>query len=129
MNRMKLPLNLHIYQAIALLSAFTLFAGCETEDEDYDHVPSPGNGSLIIDNDSDSDMALFLDGSYTSSINDGETRIIDIAPGLYRIVLDENDGNRSYRSDIDILENRLTILNVSKDLSDGYSYSVTIAFQ
>ena len=88
-----------------LSASLCLWLGAGCDEEAYeDHVPSAGNGSLIID-------------AY---------RIFDLAPGLHRLVAAEaGEGDRSYRDDIDILEGRLTIVELwSGSTTDGYDATV-----
>jgi hypothetical protein len=86
-----------------------LIGGCE--DDDYNHVPAPGQGTLIVDNDHAEDISLYIDGERIREIKDGHESFNDIAPGLYRVVLIDDDGV-AYRDDVDIIEGRLTILEV-----------------
>ncbi len=103
-------------------------SGCEYEDDYYDHVPPPGKGSIIIDNNSSHDINFYLDGERLSEIGDYRVRIFDLSPGVSRIVLDEKDGDTTYRDDVDILEGRLTILRIWAAI-DAAEYTVEIDFE
>jgi hypothetical protein len=103
--------------------------GCDTEEGYLDHNPPDGQGSLIIDNHTGDDIAVFVDGSQTATVNDSSDRILDMVPGAYRLVLvEKDDGDRSYSSDVDVLEGRLTILDVWSS-GDPDEYSVETSFE
>lgn len=102
--------------------------GCEDEDDYLDHVPPEDLGSMIIDNKTYDEINLYVNGDYTSQVGEYRERIFDLAPGIYRVVLDEEDGNRTYREDIDVLEGRLTVLQVREDFSSS-EYNVDIFFE
>lgn len=104
-----------------------ILTGCDDEDY-YDYVPPAGKGSLVIDNNTFDDILLYVDGVYTTKVNDGSERILDYDPGLYRITLIEDEGSRNYRGDTDILEGRLTILDVIEDVNDLTEYDVLMEF-
>ena len=111
----------------ACVLAALLCLGCE--DDDYlDHNPPPGQGSLIIDNRTSIDFDLFVDGEFTTEVKDGRERVLDLSPGIYRVVLDSDDDfYGSFREDIDILEGRLTILRIYPEFSGpSADYTVTI---
>jgi len=100
-----------------VLAVMLLSWGCEDDDDFYDHRPPGGNGSLVVDNNTSDDFDLFVDGVRVSEVKDGRERIFDYPPGVYRVVLDPEDGFDSFREDVDILEGRLTILHVDADFS------------
>jgi hypothetical protein len=107
--------------------ALWLAAGCE-EHEDFDHDPPPGLGSLVIDNWVADDLDVFLDGEYAGEVDDNSDRIFDLAPGVYRLVLSDDDGDRSFRDDVDVLEGRLTVLTVRYGGADSASFLVNLRF-
>ena len=47
---------------------------------------------------------------------------------MYRVVLEQQGGDRQFRDDVDILINRLTILDVLTDPTDTEKYDVQIRF-
>ena len=96
-----------------LLICLGLALGCNEEDKFREHIPPLGMGSLIINNNTLENINLFIDGAFTNLVQEDSAETIDMAPGTYRIVLDSEDSNRTYREYTDILENRLTILHVS----------------
>jgi len=102
--------------------------GCEDGD-DYDHTPPSGQGSLVIENLTSDDIDLFIDGAYHSEVGDGHHRTVDLDPGLYRVVLNEDgDGVRNFRGDVDILSGRLTILDVAFGSAGSSEYDVRTRF-
>ncbi|MFW6151503.1 MAG: hypothetical protein ACOC6C_00850 [Verrucomicrobiota bacterium] len=121
-------MRIYAKAVIAFAFLFVIASGCEYEDDYYDHVPPPGKGSLIIDNNSADDINLYLDGERISEIGDYRVRILDLSPGVGRIVLDEEDGDTTFRDDIDILEGRLTILRIWTTINAA-EYTVEIDFE
>lgn len=103
--------------AVALLTLLPAVTGCDDEEDYRDHEPPAGMGSLIVDNNSPEDIDIYLDAALDSRVKDGDDRIIDLAPGDYRVVLDSDDSDRLYSATMDILEGRLTILHVSIAIS------------
>ena len=105
--------------------------GCD-EDEDYlDHEPPEGQGSLVVVNDSWDDLSLYLDGVYVEKVNENSDETLDLDPGVYRVVLMERrNGDRSYRDDVDVLVDKLTLLQVSDSGADtDGEYSVILTFE
>ena len=96
--------------AAGLLAAALLLPGCD--DDDIDHSPPAGQGSIVIENDGYEDVDVYIDGAYQARVKDGHWRAFDCPPGVYRVVLDEDDSDRTYRDDVDVLVGRLTVLDV-----------------
>jgi hypothetical protein len=116
-----------LWGALLAVPLVLVMTGCETEDYS-DHKPPAGQGSLIVDNHTADHISIFLDGAARGEVNDSSDRILDLKPGVYRLVLTEEDGgNRSYGADVDVLEGRLTILEVWTS-SDPHAYDVTTRF-
>ena len=103
-----------------------VLVGCD--EEQFDHVPAAGMGTLIIDNDTTDDIDIFVDGLLLGQVDDYDDSYTDMMPGVYRIVLADEDGHRSYREYLDILPGRLTILHVD-DTSTWGDYSVWVEFR
>ena len=105
--------------------------GCDEDDDYLDHEPPEGQGSLIVVNESWDDLSLYLDGELTTKVTERSDRTLDMAPGVYRVVLMERRyGDRSYRDDVDILADKLTVLQVSETGVDtSGEYSVTLTFE
>ena len=83
---------------------------------------------MIVDNDTTDDISVFVDGAALPETPEGKYRAYDLDPGVRRVVLDQQGGDHNYRGDIDILEGRLTILEVEFDLDDADDYDVFIRF-
>ena len=99
------------------------------DDSSFDHDPPDGKGSMIVDNNSATDTGVYLNGTFVGYAKSGDSTIFDLEPGHYRLVLDAVDGSRNYRDDIDVLEDRLTILDVLYDAANTYLYYVIIYFE
>ena len=103
----------------ALCTTFLLlgFTGCEDHEDHYnDHVPPTGKGSLVIDNLTVDDINAYVDGQSAAHVRDGHYEIVDLAPGRYSLVLDEDGGSRDARVHVEILNGRLTILRVTAEV-------------
>lgn len=118
---------LRISLLLTLVAAALSTSSCETKT--YDHTPPPGKGSIVVDNNSGSDTELYLNGSFVGKAESGDVTVFDISPGQYRLVLAETDGYRNYRDYVDVLENRLTILDVMTDYSSSSLYYVVVDFE
>ncbi|MDD4869756.1 MAG: hypothetical protein PHR77_04285 [Kiritimatiellae bacterium] len=115
----------HYLKFIFLITGILMalvFAGCDDNDSYYDHVPPAGQGSLVVDNGTGDDISVYIDGVRMTGVDDGDAGIIDLAPGVYRLVLDSDHSERSYRADMDILQNRLTIMEVWPSSANNYYY-------
>lgn len=113
----------------AALCVPLLFCGCESNSDEYlDHDPPDGQGSLVIDNSTAYDVQLFLNGEAQMEIDYAAYDIVDLAPGVYRVVLTESDGFRSFRDDVDILAGTLTVLLVDVVSSNSQNFTVDVEF-
>lgn len=102
-------------------------AGCDdSSDNDFDHTAPAGQGALIVDNRTYDDINVYVDGIRVGKVGDYDDRAFDLNPGTHRVVLDQEDGGRNAADDIDILEGRLTVLQVESEgtFSDDYRLSV-----
>ncbi len=102
-----------------------LFAGCD--DKDFKHDPPPGQGSVIVDNHSSDIIHVYISGTYTNDVGDYDYEAYDRDPGLYRVVLDQKRGDRSYSHDVDVIEGKRTVLKVSVNEWD-WEYDVSIYY-
>jgi len=117
-----------LWVALLAVSLVPMMTGCEANGYS-DHNPPAGQGSLVVDNHTADDIAIFLNGENRGHVNNSSDRILDLEPGVYRLVLtDEEGGDRSYAADVDVLEGRLTILEVWT-ASDPHAYDVTTRFE
>ena len=92
--------------------------GCEWDD-DVDHDPPAGQGSLVVQNRTASDINIFIDGLRVGEAQDFDDDTTDLHPGSYRVVLDQDDGNRYFAEDADIIEGKVTVWEVFES-SSGY---------
>lgn len=103
-----------------------LSVGCE---KDYrDHEPPEGMGSLVVDNRTSRRIDIFIQGYKTNSVSSFSYRTMDMNPGEYRVVLDERNGEKYYKNDVDVLEDRLTIMEVF-DGTSTYTFNVRVSFR
>ncbi|NLB54471.1 MAG: hypothetical protein GX811_01660 [Lentisphaerae bacterium] len=107
-----------------LLLTLLFAAGCEKKY--HEHQPPTGEGSLVLDNRTSSDINLYLDGKYTNRVYAMDYRVIDLTPGAYRLVLEQRRGTKYFGTDIDVLEDRLTILDIYDDGWQKYEVITTI---
>lgn len=106
-----------------LLVSIALLCGCE-DDDNINHTPPAGMGALGIDNRTSSDIDIYIDGTKSSSVNDWHVRVLDLEPGVYRLVLNDEDGYRNYSDDIDILADKVTELTVTDSIAYGDRFDV-----
>ncbi len=110
--------------ALGLLLATA--AGCG---RDEDHTPPAGMGSIMLRNNSGDDIHVYFNGALASNRADyANTTPYDLAPGSYRVSLTERRGWRSWSGFVDVLEKRLTFMDVQVDLQNSYAYDVVIFF-
>lgn len=102
------------------------FTGCDSSD---DHrTPPVGKGSIYIDNISADRLRVYLNGGEVESIGTSDERYYDLNPGVYRVSLDGSSTDRSWRGDVDVLEGRITIMEVFIDGVDYTTYRTRIYF-
>jgi hypothetical protein len=101
--------------------------GCDDGPDDYD--PPAGYGALSVDNQTSTDIYVYVDGLEVGKVGDFSDKHFDLTPGIHRVVLDEHDGSRNWRMNIDILDDRLTILKVTLDTWDNDDYNVSVDFE
>jgi hypothetical protein len=112
----------------AMAAAAWLAAGCELDDgHDIDHTPAEGLGSLVVDNNTPDDIDVYVDSVSVGRARDDSSPAFDLKPGTHSVLLVQDDRDRNYRSDVDILAGRLTILRVSIRLDDD-DYRVEIDY-
>lgn len=121
--------SLRCFPVLVLTALLPLVVGCDWDDSDdhEDYQPPEGVGALRVDNNTGDDIRVYVDGVQQGTTGDYSDRVFNLNPGVYRVVLDQKNGDRSYRDDIDIIENRLTVLDVSYDndpFDDDYDVEV-----
>ena len=112
---------------MAVVLASGLAAGCD-DDDDYDHDVPAGQGSLVVDNFTVDRVRVYVDGEKMDSVGDGDHRYYDLAPGVHRVALDGDDTDRSWADDVDVLDGRLTVLEVRSAAFDYDDFDVRIYF-
>jgi hypothetical protein len=100
-------------------------SGCDSDR--FDHTPPAGQGTMIVDNLIADDLLVYVNGRSVFTVNDYDHELVDLDPGLYRVVIDEKHGFHSYSGDLDILEGQLTVLEV-KGCYSADDYDVRIYF-
>jgi hypothetical protein len=102
-------------------------AGCSGRDDD--HTPPAGMGSIMLRNNSGDDIYVYFDGHIADTRADAaETTAYDLMPGSYRVSLTERRGWRSWSGYVDVLQDRLTFMDVSVDLQNSVAYDVVLFF-
>lgn len=114
---------------LLLAALLPLTAGCswDEDDDDKDFDPPEGQGALRVDNNTGDDIQVYVNGQRLGTVGDYSDRAFPLNPGLYRVVLDQKRGDRNYRDDVDIIVDRLTVLDVQRDDSffdDDYDVEV-----
>jgi len=105
-------------------------AGCDYDnDNDDDYEPPAGRCALLVDNNTSDEIRVYVDGEQRGRVDDYSDRPFDLEPGVHRVVLDQVNGDRNFRDDVDIIEGRLTVLDVQTDCDFGDDdYDVEIFF-
>lgn len=112
-----------------ILSMLAVAAVSCSWSRDEDHTPPDGMGSIMLRNNTGGDIDVYLDGVLTSKRADySSTTPYDLKPGTYRVSLAEHNGYRSFSGFVDVLQGRLTFMDVTLDLSDRFAYDVVIFF-
>lgn len=119
---------LRVLGLAAMTSLAVVFTGCEDFDP-TDHKPPEGQGAMIVNNHLPHDIVVYVDGEQQRDANDNDDQAYDLAPGVHRVVLDERNGNGTFRDDIDIIAGRNTVLDVTYDPFDGSRLDVSIFFK
>jgi hypothetical protein len=118
----------HPHLSFLLCVGLTLATGCKWDDDDRDHDPPAGQGSMVVENRTSSDIAVFVDGERLRDVRARNDRYYDLDPGVRRVILDQRGGDRTYRDDIDIIEGRITVLDVAADPASPTRYDVFVFF-
>lgn len=111
---------------LTLAAVLPWLSGCD--DSDYDHDPPPGQGALVVDNWTGYRLYVYLDGQEAESVPANKHRCYDLEPGAHRVVLDGKNSDRSWGDDVDVLEGRLTVLEVRSYGSDYTEFDVRLYF-
>ena len=101
-----------------------LFVGCD--DSDYDHDVPEGEASLVVDNFTGDRVYVYIDGVEVDSVTADKHRYYDLEPGEHRVALDGDDTDRSWFGDVDVLEDRLTVMEVRGEIGYTDEFDVEI---
>lgn len=85
---------------------------CGCDDDRYDHTPPEGLGAVIVENNTRDRLRVYIDGTEVDRVKDWKHRTYDCEPGVRRVTLDGDSAGVSWAGDIDVLEGRLTVLEV-----------------
>ena len=111
---------------LAIFLAAGLISGCD--DDRFDHTSPAGQGTLVVDNWTGDRLLVYVDGLEVGSTGGSKYRYYDLEPGLHRVALDSDDIERAWAGDVDILERRLTVLEVSGYGADYRGFTVRFYF-
>lgn len=117
----------NLFTVALLLSCLALcLASCEHDH--FNHTPPAGQGTLVVDNTTANRLNVYVDGRSVFEVSDDDYELVDLNPGVYRIVVDQKNGYHSYRGDLDILEGQLTVVEVRGYAADDW-FDVRIYFE
>ncbi len=126
---MKPTANMMPRWALGLLLAVAAASGPSgCEDSEYDRDPPDGQGSLVVDNFTGDRLRVYVDGERLDSVKAGHHRYYDLEPGVHRLALDGDDTDRSWADDVDVLENRRTVIEVRSQAGDYREFDVRVYF-
>lgn len=109
-----------ILWAVALLAGTLPLVGCDDDDDDFDHDPPAGMGCIIVNNKTFDDIDVFINGSELKRVDDRDWEAYDLEPGVYRVFLNSHDNHRSDSRDVDVFENRRSMMDVTEGWNDGF---------
>jgi hypothetical protein len=118
--------NLFMGRILGALVGLFILTGCD--DDDPSHNLQPGQGAIFVRNNTSSDLIVFIDGERFQTVQDFSNRAYDLDPGVYRVVLDDADSDRAYRDDVDVIEGRLTVMDVANE-PFGDDFDVEVFFR
>jgi hypothetical protein len=101
-------------------------AGCDNDG--FNHTPPDGQGTLVVDNKTSDHLNVYVDGRSVFQASPYDHELVDLNPGVYRIVVDQRNGYHSYRADLDILAGQLTVVEV-KGYYSVDSYDARVYFE
>ncbi len=107
-----------------LLGIGLALAACDWNDDRYRHKPAEGHGALLVDNRTSGDLRVYVDRVEVGKVSAYKDRAFDLTGGVYRVVLEERHGWANWRDDVDIIEGRLTVLDVSSGSSTRLDVAV-----
>ena len=102
--------------------------GCDYNDDDFDHDPPAGKGTLYVVNRTANDCNVFIDGTEQRGVDADDNEWYDLDPDTARVVVDQDNTYRVFRGDVDILDGKRTILELSADPNDLNRFDAFIYF-
>ena len=102
--------------------------GCDDSSDDFDHDPPAGMGTLYVVNRTPDDSRVFIDGERVSDVDSDDYDWFDLTPGAHRVVVTQGNTDRKFRDDVDVLDGRRTILELSVDPTDPHDFDTFIDF-
>ena len=113
--------------ALAASLSLTLL-GCDNNDDDFDHDPPAGKGTLYVVNRTPNDCNVFIDGTEARGVDGNDKEWYDLDPNTRRVVVEQDKTYRVFRGDVDILDGKRTILELSVDPNDLNRFDAFIYF-
>ena len=102
----------HLLVCLMALTLGSASSDCD-DDRGSDRNPPAGQGSIVVDNLTRNNIRVFVNGENVGVAKDDRKTGFDFNPGVYRVILDEAGGDQTFRDDIDVLEGRVTVLEVA----------------
>lgn len=100
-------------------------AGCHDYGR-FDRTPPDGKGTLYVDNNTSDELRVYIGGARQEDVRARRYRHYDLDPGVYRIVLEGRNSDRTFAGDVDVLEKRRTVMDVTTDPGNFRRYDVLI---
>ncbi len=123
-----MSLSRFVPYCLAALAAAALIAvaGCDLDDDDYDEGLPAGQGAIVVLNNTPDDVSVYIDSAEQRETDAFDDRRYIRDPGVYRLVLEQQGGRRSYREDIDVIADRVTIVDIAFEPGDPFDYDVIV---
>ena len=103
-----------------------LTGGCD--DSNYSRDPADGHGLLVVDNFTGYRVRVYIEGEQEENVGSGKHKYYDLEPGVYRVALDGSNTDRSWAGDVDVLEDRRTVMEVRNYIGDYRYFDIGIYF-
>ncbi len=114
------------YLWLSLLLVGVLWAaGCHDYGR-FDRTPPDGKGTLYVDNSTSDELRVYINGTRQEDVRARRYRHYDLDPGVYRVVMEGKDSDRTFAADVDVLEKRRTIMDVTTDAGNFRRFDVLI---
>ena len=98
---------------VSALFVLGFSSGCDEDHKGSSHKPPEGQGAIVMRNNSPHKVRVFLDGVRQEPVSKNRTRSYDLAPGVYRVVLQEAGGDQDFREEVDVLAGQNTVFDVA----------------